>query len=138
MTTTFVRLNDDWNAEPNAPGATVERVGPDLALTFTLNSFLFARFEDGSRGQIVFRDCWRYRLGATNDEGWYMGQCRFGRLAPAWGEFYEVSGDLRLNSADLGWVELAPADPASKHYLFYLRDETFECDARSFDLVLPP
>jgi hypothetical protein len=138
MATSFVRLNDGWNAEPNAPEPTVERVGPDLALTFAMNAFQFPQYEEGSRGQILFRDCWRYRLGATNDEGWYMGQCRFSQLVPGWGEFYQVVGDLLLESAKLSWLELAIADPASKHYLFYFRDETFECDARSFDVLLPP
>jgi hypothetical protein len=29
-------------------------------------------------------------LGRTNDEGWYLGQCRFSKVAPTWGEFYHV------------------------------------------------
>jgi hypothetical protein len=45
-----------------------------------------------------------YRLGGTNDEGWYVGQCRFSKVAPAWGEFYEVDGDLKLESSSDDWV----------------------------------
>ena len=50
--------------------------------------------------------------------------------APAWGEFYEVHGDLKLESSPNDWVVLSPEPhiPA-RHFLFYLRDETFECDA---------
>ena len=68
-----------------------------------------------------------WRLGATNDEGWYAGQCRYGKAAPAWGEFYELLGkdDQRLTPND--WHELAPMPPETRHFLFYLRDNTFEC-----------
>jgi hypothetical protein len=49
----------------------------------------------------------RYRLGNTNDEGWYRGQCRFSKLAPAWGEFYEVEGDPLMDKAPDDWVQLS-------------------------------
>jgi hypothetical protein len=85
-------------------------------------------------GQLIFANCLRYRLGGTNDEGWYRGQCRFSRLAPAWGEFYEVSGDLLEHLVD-DWVEVVPSPSLpTRHYLFYLRDRTFECDAASYRL----
>jgi hypothetical protein len=76
-------------------------------------------------------------LGATNDEGWYRGQCRFSRLAPSWGEFYEVAGDLLLSKCPNDWryVSQEPGR-ALRHFLFYLRDETFECDARAYALDL--
>lgn len=133
--TTFKKLNTGWNAEPNAPDPRVRVVDQTLSLTFLLNSFQFP-FEEGSVGELVFSNCWRYRLGPTNDEGWYLGQCRFSQLAPAWGEFYEVEGDLMLGD-QLTWTTLAPPRPSSRHFLFYLRDETFECDAEdwSFSVV---
>jgi hypothetical protein len=86
---------------------------------------------------LIFEGCWRYRLGRTNDEGWYLGQCRFSRLAPEWGEFYEVSGDL-LDASVKDWVRLSapPSDP-TRHFLFYLRDSTFECDAVAYRLEAP-
>jgi hypothetical protein len=93
MDTRFIKLNDDWNADPNAPVPFVVRSGDDVILEFHLNSFQFKRFQEGDRGRLVFRNCWRYRMGVTNDEGWYLGQCRFSNVAPAWGEFYEVRGD---------------------------------------------
>ena len=89
----------------------------------------------------------------TNDEGWYRGQCRFSRLAPAWGEFYEVRGDLlldfvpdpeefrshgvQLEPRPLRWVTIGEPGVTSRHFLFYLRDQTFECDATdwSFSVV---
>jgi hypothetical protein len=74
VNTRFVKLNDGWNAEPNAPAPAVARSGNDVVLEFRLNPFQFKQFSKGDRGCLVFRNCWRYRLGGTNDEGWYLGQ----------------------------------------------------------------
>ena len=75
----------------------------------------------------------------------YDGQCRYSKAAPAWGEVYELLGedDQRLKPAD--WHELAPSTSEHRHFLFYLRDETFECFAtewmferRNSGLIEPP
>jgi len=116
------------------------RLGTDVVLEFRLNPFQFKKFSKGDRARLVFRNSWRYRLGGTNDEGWYLGQCRFSKVAPAWGEFYEVQGDLKLESLPGDWVVLGPEPHApAKHFLFYLRDQTFECDAEMVEplSVLP-
>ncbi len=128
--TTFRKLNTDWNAQPNAPNPTVRVEGNDLVLGFIPNSYVFPEYAKVNLIELVFTDCARYRLGLTNDEGWYRGQCRFSKLAPGWGEFYQVEGDLRLSQVPDKWTEL-PVEPTAKHrhYLFYLRDHTFECDA---------
>jgi len=135
VTTHFARLNDGWNAEPNAPDPEVSLLGTEVRLDFTANSAQFPRFADGQRLRLRFRAAARYRLGATNDEGWYRGQCRFSGLAPAWGDFYEVSGDLRLEAGPQDWI-LVPGGSVGglHHFLFYLRDHTFECSARDWAL----
>jgi hypothetical protein len=137
MNTAFEQLNHGWNAEPNAPEPRVEVVGTELRLHFLLNSFQFDAFSEDDTATLRFADCWRYRLGGTNDEGWYSGRCRFSGLAPSWGEFYEVRGDLRISAAPADWHQLAPQPSQSRHFLFYLRDHTFECDAASWAIVLP-
>jgi hypothetical protein len=106
-----------------------------VILGFYLNPFQFSEFAEEQRPQLRFPGAWRYRLGSTNDEGWYRGQCRFSAVAPAWGEFYEVTGDLRLSECPSDWkyVRNQPAG-LLRHFLFYLRDETFECDAQSLVL----
>jgi hypothetical protein len=127
----FRKLNEGWNAEPNAPAPIATAAGPDLLLRFALNPFQFRQFAVGDEGVLRFVDCTRYRLGATNDEGWYRGQCRYSASAPAWGEFYEVSGtdDLRLLEEPTDWTTINKASRSSRHFLFYFRDETFECIA---------
>lgn len=135
--TTFRQLNEGWNAEPNAPDPRVAIEGGDVVVTFFLNPFQFPQFSAEDKGRLRFVSCLRYRLGATNDEGWFRGQCRFTGLAPRWGEFYEVEGDLRLAECPDEWVEVDRAAERSRHFLFYFRDETFECDALDwrFDIL---
>lgn len=125
---TFKRLNDDWNAEPNAPCEEVAVSGSTVRLTFFLNPWAYEAEED-EKGCLTFEQCSIWRLGSTNDEGWYAGQCRYSKAAPAWGEFYELLGedDQRLKPTD--WRELTTLVPEKRHFLFYLRDNTFECFA---------
>ena len=138
MKTIFRRLNDDWNAEPNAPDPRIRVDRSLLSLSFLMNYMLYSRLSEDDLGVLRFHDCWRYRIGSTNDEGWYRGQCRFTKLAPQWGDFYEISGDLLLDQVRGNWTNLAPASYRTHHYLFYFKDETFECDASGFDFEVIP
>ncbi|RXH14775.1 hypothetical protein [Bradyrhizobium guangzhouense] len=133
----FRRLNEGWNAEPNSPGPCVAISGHDVLLRFLLNSFAFKYFSEEDQGVLRFENCVRYRLGATNDEGWYRGQCRYSKLAPKWGEFYEISGPDPNLMVPIDWKIAGGASTSSRHFLFYFRDETFEClaDAWNFEPV---
>ena len=102
-TLTFTQLNKGWNADPNAPYPKVTVSGTDVLLEFLLNPLQFPQFGPDDRGIIRFSGCAQYLLGGTNDEGWYLGQCRFSKIAAAWGDFYEVDGDLKLESAPDDW-----------------------------------
>ena len=132
--TTFTKLNDGWNAEPNAPHPHVRRRNADLVLEFYMNPWQFPEYNEEDIGILTLTNCWRYRLGDTNDEGWYRGQCRFGKRAPRWGEFYEVEGDLLLDRGTPDWHVVRRPTESSRHFLFYFRDETFECDADDWSL----
>jgi hypothetical protein len=124
----FRKLNDGWNAEPNAPRPVVEVVHADVWLRFALNTFQFRGFTEGDIGILRFVGCARYRLGPTNDEGWYRGQCRYSKVAPAWGEFYEIAGSDPRRDEPRDWIAVdTAAEPVGRHFLFYFRDETFEC-----------
>lgn len=125
----FEQLNQEWNAEPNAPVPTVRRDGRDVLLWFLLNPFRFGQFEEEDVGVLRFHNCSRYRLGPTNDEGWYSGQCRYSGSAPAWGEFYELIGEDPLLDQPTDWVMIDWSQSRTRHFLFYLRDSTFECIA---------
>lgn len=141
MATVFKKLNHGWNAEPNAPDPRVVVSGTSVTLDFLLNASQFDGFSEDQRGRLRFESAVRYRLGSPNDEGWFRGQCRFSAIAPAWGELYEVTGDLRLEGCPDDWktVSTSASDGLPRHFLFYLRDETFECDASGYALdILPP
>jgi hypothetical protein len=132
----FKKLNQGWNAEPNAPDPKVTAGGGQVQVRFYLNHQRFDTFAEDQIGVLTFENCTRWRLGSTNDEGWYMGQCRYSKVAPGWGEFYEVSGqdDLLDLPQDWHFLDTPHNQSAPRHFLFYFRDNTFEClaDSSSF------
>jgi hypothetical protein len=135
--TYFEKLNLEWDADSGAPEPRVHSGGSVLTLTFFLNSSN-PKFRECDRGEISFRNCWRYRLGYPNDEGWYQGHCRFRCLAQDWGDFYEVTGDL-LENGPKDWIVTQQFhSESSRHFLFYFKDETFECDADGWSFKVLP
>jgi hypothetical protein len=135
LRTDFTKLNDGWNAEGGAPEPEVHRAESGLSLTFFLRPD--GKIRDYDRGELFFPNSWRYRLGPPDDEGWERGQCRFRCLAPQWGDFYEVTGEILADRLD-DWIPIGPPHECSHHFLFYFKDETFECDAESWRFhVLP-
>jgi hypothetical protein len=132
----FHQLNSGLNAEPYIPSPAIEIQAQDLVLKFSVNAFQFPEFEEGEFGALRFVRCERYRLGPTNDDGWYRGLCRFSKLAPEWGEFYIVQGDADLLDAPQDWQPVTPSTGSGRHFLFYFRDNTFECVAK--DCVIEP
>jgi len=134
MNTKFVHLNKNWNAEPNAPEEEIEVINNDLSLSFVVNPWAYEGFQENQRAKILFHGCSKWRNGKTNDEGWYSGQCRFSKIAPDWGEFYEISGNLLLEKCPNDW-HIINNKSGNKHFLFYLRDTTFECDAESYEFI---
>jgi hypothetical protein len=134
---TFVRLNDGWNAEPNAPDPRVVIEAGMISLSFFLNPWAYEADEE-EVGILSFGDCRSWRLGATNDEGWYSGQCRHSAIAPAWGEFYEIAGPDLLAEQPDDWRPVPIVGTGRRHFLFYLRDETFECFAADWSFRREP
>lgn len=131
---TFIKLNDGWNAEPNAPEEDVRVDGTSVEMSFTLNPWAYEA-KEGETATLRFRDSVRWRLGPTNDEGWFRGQCRYSTIAPAWGEFYEIVGNDRSRDLPNDWNETGAPRPTARHFLFYLRDSTFECIAGDWLLL---
>ena len=130
----FIKLNHGWNAEPNVPDVKIAVDDTDVIVRFRLNPFQFKEFVYGDEGLLTFHNCCQYRVGVPNDEGFYQyGQSRFKQYGIAWGEFYQLE--------DSGWESEFPdsiqvsgqATENCKHYLFYFRDDTFECIADSFN-----
>jgi len=128
----FIRLNDDWNADPNDPDLRVDARGDVLAARIKPNAFVYPALQDVRAIELRFANCSRYRVTSINDEGWYRGQCRFSRLTPAWGEFYEITGDTLDASQPTPWVEVG--GQGFRHFHVFLRDETLEVKAQDWSL----
>ena len=131
MGTTATRLNPDWNADPVDPDVVISVASSVLTFQFTLNNLMYPRFAELQRASLEFDDCSQYRLGATNDEGWSRGQCRFANSIRRWGEFYQIIGDSRLDDSPDDWQYVAEGS-GRQHFLFYLKDQTFECLANTY------
>jgi hypothetical protein len=127
----FSQLNIDWNAEPNAPFPEVSAAGSTIELRFLLDSWLGVS-DDIKAGRLTFHGCKVWRLGETNEEGWYRGQCRYSKIAPKWGGFFELGGNDILRYQPNDWQAPQATGKGERHYLFYLRDETFECVANEW------
>jgi hypothetical protein len=130
----FTRLDLDWSAQPNVPLPEVRTSGCALELRLLLTAPQHAG-QESNAVKLTFGNCRAWRWGDVNDEGWYRGQCRYGRLAPAWGHFYEMSGDVMLRDQPEDWQAMPEPGSGDRHYLFYLRDETFECIAENWQLT---
>ena len=131
----YIKLNTNWNADPNAPEPSVTVLGGKVELHFYLNYFVYERFKEGDRGTLKFNNVHKYRLGPTNDEGYYMGQFRYTYSELPWGEFYELPDsnwrtDFPTDNSEL--IELSQLKNP-RHFIFFLRDETFECIAEEFE-----
>ncbi|WP_239616867.1 hypothetical protein [Cohnella mopanensis] len=133
----YQQLNNGWGAEPNAPDPQIEIdfAQGKLKLKFYLNPFIYKDVEEEIRAELEFSNCFMFRLGPTNDEGFYRGQCRFSKTGINWGEFYQLE--------ETEWKETFPKDKVIvlnhlineeglRHYLFYFRDVTFECIAKDY------
>ena len=127
-------MNENWNAEPNAPMPTIEVVGSNLKLSFYLNSFAFEGFDEEDHGVLEFHNCRQYRKGAPNDEGFYLyNQSRYKQYGVQWGEFYLVqNSDWQSSFPAPVFVDTSIEMGTLNHYLFYFKDETFECVSESF------
>lgn len=135
METGFIHLNTNWNAEPNAPDEEVYEGPGYISLYFTANPWAYDGFDENQRLELRFHGCSKWRLGETNDEGWYSGLCRFSDKAPQWGEFYEVTGNTLSDNSPNDWQHIEDST-GKKHFIFYLRNNTFECEADSFELIV--
>lgn len=131
----YTKLNNNWDSDPNVPIPTVKLIGKNLILSFKLNYFIYKNAKEGSAGVITFNDCIMYRLGSPNDEGFYLNQFRYSQKDIPWGGFYEIF--------ESGWESTFPNDKKIvteelkdkqllHHFLFFFRDETFECIAKSW------
>lgn len=132
----FEQLNIGWNADPNAPQLQINVIDTNVVIEFYLNAYMYEQFHEGDKARIVFQDCLQYRNGYPNEEGFYSySQSRFKKYGVKWGEFYRVrNSDWEKTFPNP--VAVSKTKAGRNHYLFYFKDETFECIAASYNMEI--
>ena len=127
-------LNIDWDAEPNAPQPELFVEGFQITIKFLLNPFTNDNFEDDEKGELIFFNCHKYSFNDCNDEGYYRGQYRYKTAQLPWGDFYELQTNWKNDFPRDSIVLNEVVDENNlKHYIFFFRDNTFECVAGGYE-----
>jgi hypothetical protein len=125
----YIKLNKNWNAQPNVPQPYVTDTDEGIDLTFFLNPLLFQHIDEDDKGTLKFLDVYAYRLGATGEEGYNRGEFRYKNAQLPWGEFYELLGSNWKNDFpdDKQIINEKANKSKLRHFIFFLKEETFEC-----------
>ncbi|MGZ5192016.1 MAG: hypothetical protein ACXWCZ_13490, partial [Flavisolibacter sp.] len=118
-----------------SPEVTLMVDNSSVTLNFFVNYFLFDNFNEGDRAKVTFNKCHKYSFNNMNDEGYYMGQYRYKYTDLPWGEFYLLDSDWHRDFPIRQNILLT--DPEIKkqhHYIFFFKDNTFECVAEEYQL----
>ena len=129
----YIQITTNWNADPVLPKIELTIDRTDLIMDIYLNHYVFDNFEKGYKVKIRFKDCTLYSLNTCNDEGYYYGQYRTNPNELPWGEFYEIICGLDRNMPN-PIVKIADDNSDKKHFIFFFKDETFECIASEYEL----
>ena len=138
---TFERIRLEHEAEPNMAVPEVNVLESDIVLSFDVEG-------QNNYSEIEFKDCLMYRVGSPNDEGFYSSDQHpkinnsvyshqnFPNLQ--FGYFYKVTGlNWRQNKLGEGTLVLNDHpgnDGGYSHFVFFMKDGTFECVAKDWVL----
>lgn len=129
----YIQITKDWNADPVSPEIELKEDGIDLIMNIYLNLFQFDHYQEGDKVKIRFKNCAEYSLNTCNEEGFYYGQYRIKPTELEWGEFYEIKSGLdRKLPNPVKRIQNDNSD--RKHFIFFFKDETFECIASDYRL----
>lgn len=134
----YTKINEGWNADPNSPDVELRVDNEGLMLEFYLNAFQFNEFKEGDKALVTFKGCHKFSFNAKNDESYHKGQYRYKHSELPWGEFYILDTDWETDFPQDHEVlyTLNGTEKDLKHYIFFFKDNTFECVAQSFTLEL--
>lgn len=134
----FEKIDLSFEPEPNVAMPKVEVVENGIVLSFATASF---------DGKLFFEDCLMYRVGDPNDEGFYLFgvdpryvnnsiYCAKNFPDLEFDGFYAVAGvNWKENLLGKG-TQILDSEYHDKdayvHYLFFMKEGTFECIAKSY------
>ena len=128
-------MTTDWNADPNAPDVQLTVDTNCVTLEFYLNYFLFEKFSEGNKAKLIFNKCYKYAFNGMNDEGYFQGQYRYKDNELPWGEFYKIETDWEKDFPLIHEFLNGKNDERKlNHYIFFFKENTFECVAQDFKL----
>tara|TARA_R110002012_G_scaffold6480_7_gene30056 strand:- start:140951 stop:141769 length:819 start_codon:yes stop_codon:yes gene_type:complete len=131
----YFRITGDWNADPVSPEIHLEIDKNNLTMEIFVNHLVFDDFEKADKAKITFKNCSIYSLNGCNDEGYYYGQYRINSNELPWGEFYEIKSGIDRKFPE-PITRINDELEGKRHYIFFFKDETFECLADHFKLEL--
>lgn len=130
-----IKLTTDWNAEPNSPDVRLFVEGNDVILEFYLNYFAYERFREGEKARLTFPNCHKYSFNTMNDEGYYSGHYRYSDSELPWGGFYNLNSKWQSDFPSPSVTLNSDSSRENlKHYIFFFKDNTFECVAETYEL----
>ena len=127
----LIQLSNNWNAHPVSPEVNLQIVGKNLIMEIYLNHYMFDSFVEGDKARITFENSSKYSLNSCDDEGYYYGQYRINWKQLEWGEFYEIISGLE-RKLPKPIAQLSDDSDNKRHFLFFFKDETFECLADNY------
>lgn len=130
----YIKLNKNWNAEPNVPEPSINVNSEGIEIEFLLNPLLYEHIDEGEKGIIQFFHVYAYYFGPPNEKEYKNGNFRFKNHQLPWGEFYELM-DSKWEKDFPTEMELLVKDLNKKslrHFIFFLKNATLECLATDF------
>lgn len=124
----YTKLNNNWNANPNAPETSLIEKSKNIELQFYLNYFIFDSFKEEDKGILIFKNCYKYLFSNCNDEGYFREQYRFTHKEIPYGDFYEIKGNYYFE----GKILCTKKSKDLKHYIFMMKENIIECLAEDF------
>lgn len=109
-----------------------------LKLNLNLNYFNFPLFKEGDCGTIHFINVKAFKIGDLNDEGFFLNDHPIWNKSNFpegiyWNSFYEVKNTPEDYFNSFYRVSYLPNNKDFHHYVFFMKEGTFECLAESFE-----
>lgn len=128
------KLNKNWSAEPSVLLESIKRTDDGIEVNFVLNSLPYEYIEEGEKGKLEFYDVYAYRNGPSNSEEISKRKIPLKVDQIANGDFYELLDSKWKTDFPTDKIIVDETKKTSKlrHFLFFLKDSTFECLASDY------
>lgn len=142
----FKKIDLPFEPEPNVARPYIKKNNNDIELKFAIKNLDWSE----EFRSMIFKNCIKYRIGSPNEDGFYSygieenvknDSIYYKKNFPnlEFNTFYEVQGipwKETLPGKETVIVQNIDAEQLNfKHYVFFMKDGTFECLADKFEIV---